>query len=453
MAPRTFAALVSVFATVALWVVPSTGIAAEKGLNVDLTWGVSYEEQDRTIDAIKDSGSEWVRIEIDWHWLAEPELTPGWEWEPARVQALFDRAVRLSDEAGVKVLVMVQRSPMSASGSTIHEAPPTDPQDFALFMTETATRYDGMVEAYELWNEPNFNRFWPSGPNAAQYVELLKAGSLAVREVDPDAEIVFGGTQWSDYRFLEDAYAAEPNLGEYYDVMGVHPYTPPAAPTPEEIRRDPDGRMSKDSFPAYREVRAVMLEHGDDKPIWFTELGWSTSSQDQPGGLVSEEQQADYLKRAFDYIEQDPYVEVAFWYNLRNNWDQYDADTWEGQMGLLRTDFSPKLSFAAFKDVGATDPAPLDQTLSLQVAAMRAERFAAAGRVDHAGEGDVGVLVQRYRRASQRWIRVRRLVATVDEAGKYRATFRLRGHAAWRVTARCEDEHGHAVSRRVRFRT
>ena len=31
-------------------------------------------------------------------------------------------------------------------------------------------------------------------------------------------------------------------------------------------------------FTGYREVRATMLAHGDDKPVWMTELGWNTQS-------------------------------------------------------------------------------------------------------------------------------------------------------------------------------
>jgi hypothetical protein len=100
-----------------------------------------------------------------------------------------------------------------------------------------------------------------------------------------------------------------------------------------------------------------MLARGDDKPIWFTEFGWSTTSK-QCG--VSEATQADYLRRAFEYIEQDPYVEVATWYNFRNNFFNADADEVEAQYGLLRTDFSEKPAYAAFKAYanGTTAPPP-----------------------------------------------------------------------------------------------
>lgn len=255
-------------------------------------------------------------------------------------------------------------------------------------MTRMATRYGQVVDAYELCNEPNFVRFWPSGPDPAEYVRLLKAGATAVRAADPTAEVVFGGTQWNDYEFLEGAYTAEPQLGRYFDVMAVHPYTPLTAPSPEEIRRGTDGRITKDSFAGYREVRKVMNAHGDDKPIWATEMGWATTTEGQPAPGVTERMQADFLEHAYRFLEQDPFVEVAFWYNLRNNYLDQDADTWETQMGLLRTDFTPKLSYEAFKGVGESEDAPVEPNAAAPSSAPSVTVPAMSLRVDVGGRSE-----------------------------------------------------------------
>ena len=150
--------------------------------------------------------------------------------------------------------------------------------------------------------------------NAGQYAAQLKAAYPAVKTGDPAAKVVFGGLSFNDWEFLEAAFAAQPSLGQYFDVMATHPYTGSkpgytgAAP-PEAITTGPDGRMDKYSFPAYRELRATMAAHGGAKPIWFTEFGWATGHRRRWG--VSQAQQADYLTRALRYVEQDPYVEVA----------------------------------------------------------------------------------------------------------------------------------------------
>jgi hypothetical protein len=90
-----------------------------------------------------------------------------------------------------------------------------------------------------------------------------------------------------------------------------------------------------------------MLAHGDDKPIWFTEFGWASASEGW--STVSAQEQAAYLTRAFQILRQDPYVGVAFWYNLRNNHWDHDADTAEAQFGLFTTNWTPKPSYAAFR--------------------------------------------------------------------------------------------------------
>jgi hypothetical protein len=92
-----------------------------------------------------------------------------------------------------------------------------------------------------------------------------------------------------------------------------------------------------------------MLGHGDDKPVWFTEFGWSTTSQ--PGWGVSAQQQADYTKLAYQCMQQDSYVQVAVLYILRNNYWANDADDWEDQLGLVTTNWSHKPAYDAFKSV------------------------------------------------------------------------------------------------------
>jgi hypothetical protein len=157
---------------------------------------------------------------------------------------------------------------------------------------------------------------------------------------------VFGGMSESDWQFLEGAYAAVPDLGNYYDAMAVHPYSPNTSP--DYVGID-GGHITKDSFAGYREVRRVMLEHGNDKPMYFTEMGWSTTSQQGMG--VSAQQQADYTTLAWKCMQQDSYVQVAILYSLRNNYWANDADNWEDQLGLTTTNWTHKPAYDAFRSV------------------------------------------------------------------------------------------------------
>ena len=326
--------------------------AAEKGVMPDLTWGIAQSEFAPTQAAITDIGAKWVRLEFRWY---EGETARG--SYSAATLAKWDQAVATSEAAGAKIIAMVHRAPKWASGQNNTYAPPQNNADYANFMAFLANRYGTRVAAWEIWNEPNGTRFWPTGPNPAAYVDLLKAGHDAVKAANPAALVVFGGLVQNDYSFVEGAYAA--GAKGYFDVMNVHPY--PGAMPPEEVWHE-NGRITPGSFTGYREVRASMLANGDDKPIWFTEFGWSTTTTESWG--VTPEQQAAYLTRAYCLLEQDPYVGVAVWYNLRNNhWDD-DADRWETQLGLMKTTFERKPSYDAYKNYvpgSCPPPAPEPQ--------------------------------------------------------------------------------------------
>ena len=124
---------------------------------------------------------------------------------------------------------------------------------------------------------------------------------------------------------------------------------------------------------------------------------------------VTQAQQADYLTRAYRLLEQHPYVQLAYWYNLRNNfWDQ-DADTWETQLGLMRTDFTHKPSYDAFKSYQPGAPAsppltaPSHTPATSKIKTRRVTRTSialrhrrlAVGRVRGADGGRLTITLQR----------------------------------------------------------
>jgi hypothetical protein len=443
---RQFAGRVAILVALALSAlsVPSAAQAAEPGLSPDLTWGTSTADQDRTAAAVKDVGSRWVRLNVEWNATeTSPDTYDSW------MLSHYDRGIALARAAGQKVLMLVSQSPAWASGSSNKQSPPQNPADYADFVRFLAARWAGKVDAWEVWNEPNIDRFWPTGPDPAKYTALLKAAYPAIKSADPNAKVVFAGPSTNDYNFIEGAYAA--GAKGYFDVMATHPYS---CNSPESVSQS-NGRISQFSYLGYREIRKSMLARGDDKPIWFTEFGWSTSTQ-QCG--VSEATQADYLTKAFKLAAQDPYVQVAFWYNFRNNYWSHDADDIESRYGLLRTDYSHKPSYDAFKACAAgacgsastpqtTSPAP-STPLSVSVkvkraavkASSRSRRTASAssagriilGQVKGAGLGRVSVTVQRLHH--RRWVKVRVLRAAVAASGGFAKRIKVK-RGRWRVRA------------------
>lgn len=127
------------------------------------------------------------------------------------------------------------------------------------------------VRTYEVWNEPNHVRFWPSGPNASEYTALLAAAHAAIKQADGGATVLLGGLSKSDYDFLAEVYAAGGR--PYFDAVALHPYTGSA--DPRWCWTEPGStRLAKDSFCAIEEARRTMEANGDSsKAIWATEFG------------------------------------------------------------------------------------------------------------------------------------------------------------------------------------
>lgn len=325
----------------------------EVGVVVDVTWGIPTRDIDRTVAMLQDAGADWVRANVNW---ADVERDGKGVYDREALTRV-DYAVDALRRAGIDVLMPISDGvPYWASGDPgkseepggrdwKRRHPPADVRDYADFVRFVVARYRPRgVRAYEIWNEPNLAGFWEPEPDARGFTELLRAGYAAVKAADPSATVVLGGLSTSDYDYLANVYRHGGR--DHFDVLAIHPYT--GGGSPRRCWRRDDGRFAKDAFCAIREVRRTMVENGDAaKQIWLTEIGWTTTTQ---GGGVTPERQAAYLEQSVAIVRREmPFVGMYLWYGLRNNHWEDDADTFEGQFGLLRDDFSRKPAFDAFR--------------------------------------------------------------------------------------------------------
>lgn len=336
------------------------------GAVADITWGTSRADIDRTVSMMVDSGVRWVRANVAWSGV-EPDakgvLNHGW-------LADIDYAVTKARTAGMQVLMpFADGVPYwaSADPAKYKDATgahwnkywrPANPSDYADFVRTMVDRYKSMgVHTYEVWNEPNHLRLWPSGPNAGEYKALLAAAYPVIKAADPQATVLMGGLSKNDYTYLESLYAA--GAAPYFDAVAIHPYTGNVDPN-WCWNEGSTTRLAKDAFCGIEEVRRTMEANGDSaKRVWVTEFGWSTTTG--PYG-VSEALQATYLTAALTKLQAYPFVETAFWYNFRNNWFlNNDPADYEANLGLLRTDFSAKPAYDALRTWTATN-APVATT-------------------------------------------------------------------------------------------
>jgi hypothetical protein len=259
---------------------------------------------------------------------------------------------------------VVLGTPGWANGASGPFVPPADPGPYAAFLGEFAremSRGGRRVAALEVWNEPDEHEFWKPGPDLDRYAALLKAGYAAVKAAAPQVTVITGATTGNNYAWVEGLYAR--GAKGSFDGVAVHTDTACLTAGPDAFYRE-NGRLGRFTFLGYREVRASMLANGDDKPIWMTELGWSSTggvprsctrgayAGQKPSG-VTREQQAAFLTHAFRCMAHDPYLVLASWFTLR------DAAAGPGELenyGLLDAGGAPKPSLAAFRAAPAAGP-------------------------------------------------------------------------------------------------
>jgi hypothetical protein len=313
------------------------------GVNFHCGWSDYTDEQRaEVLDRLKAAGAKWVRMDIGWSSLEEsgPGQLSQWYVD------VIDHCVDMARARGLNVLGMLFRTPAWANGGKGVMVPPLDDSDFAWIAHWAAAHFQGRVQAWEIWNEPDPNQAsWSWSGTVAQYVQLLKAAYPAIKSGDPNALVVFGGPSWNDTSFISSAYAD--GAKGSFDVMAVHEYQAIANLAPEQVG---DGKTWW--FTRAGAIHDLMVANGDgDKKIWFTEFGWSshanTSSLPNWQLGVTDAQQGDYLVRAIEYATAHyPYVTNMFWYDERN---QSGTDIQNANFGLLTHDLAPKPAYYALQ--------------------------------------------------------------------------------------------------------
>ncbi len=303
--------------------------------------GVHTIRADDNLLHVADAGGfSWMIQLLEWR---EIEPLPGehfWEYT--------DWLVRATDYYGLDLVLRLDHPPEWAIAPD--EAIPLDVAAYASFSGRVAARYRGQITAYVVWNEPNLATEWEGqAPDPAGYVELLCATRLAIHAADPDALVVSAGlaptnhtdnSALDDRLYLQAMYAA--GAGGCFDVLGAHPYGFAYPPN------DPYGAHDSLNFARLVDLRAIMVEAGDDdKPIWATELGWTTYPVEarQQWLQVSEDEQSRYLLGAFEQASQEwPWLErIAVW-NLSAG---LTSDDERRGYSILGDDATPKPAYEA----------------------------------------------------------------------------------------------------------
>ncbi|MEB3216106.1 MAG: cellulase family glycosylhydrolase [Nostocales cyanobacterium 94392] len=345
-------------------------------------------------------GAKVIRLPISWHLLEGTKgVTPNWFWDE------LDADIKAAEQAGLKVIIELGQTPCWASSAPDKQRcsdpnytdyllyPPTNYNDYANAIAKLVQRYRSRVYAWEIWNEPNLKGNWqplgsrPSAINdfhnsfinlqgASQYANLVKASYNKIKSVDRNAFVLAGAIAAGDVDYVNEMYKA--GIKGYFDALSIHPYTgtyPVGRTDPKHSRSYGPDECPTGVEPAklwcfkvgVERIRQAMQKQNDNKPIWFTEFGFSSTEGWNPNSSGSDREigwngsglngQAEHLRKAVELINNWSYVPVACWYQLV---DRYARNDREGRFGLFDVNGKIKPSGQAFKQLmNTTKPVPI----------------------------------------------------------------------------------------------
>jgi hypothetical protein len=291
-------------------------------------YGLTQPDVDKTMDMIKATGVRSVRLLIPW---AGVEATQGQlDWSSV------DKTVQSAASRGLAVVGVVNSTPLwaVAAGGQYLSSRPASPDTYGEFVAKVVARYDSVMSAVEIWNEPNGVMFFTPLPDPAGYVALLKAAYPRVKAVDPNIVVIggsmgavanFANVSIDPVTFLQQMYAA--GARSYFDALAFHPY--------HYTLKFSDG-MTVVNSPLYQlmGLRQTMIANNDAaKKIWATEYG-------EPSSQNGDSQENTFITDMLTKWQEMPYTGPMFIDTTRDR--NTSSTSPEDTLGIYHTDWTPK---------------------------------------------------------------------------------------------------------------
>ncbi len=269
-------------------------------------------------------GIDFVRTDFSWP-----------KGEPRRGQYDLEQWAKRVAEAerhGLMILAIIGYNP---AWVTVPAGPRgTDEQAYLEWVRRVVTRYHEQIAWWDLWNEPNLS--WPGSPE--EFARLARRAAEVIKAIDPDAVVIYPGAAGRDVdtRLKHFTIPSLRGIGGAFpfDVLAVHPYSRPES-------------LEADDFPsnmAY--VNRWRRERAGGKPLWISELGWSTATG---AGSNTEAEQAAYVTRMFVLGFRVDVAKFVYYSGISGRWPQVQ----QAQYGLFHSHptLQPKPAALAYAQV------------------------------------------------------------------------------------------------------
>lgn len=267
------------------------------------------------------AGVNWIRDRLRWRDL-QPE--PGSLTPPPTT---YDTAAQIHHAAGLQVLQVFHdtppwtREPEQGNGRF---AP--DLRHVYRFAQQLAQRFQGLVDAWEPWNEANVATF--GGHTTDQICSWQKAAWLGFKAGDPQVTISWNATTGVPTSQQTEGVLAN-ETWPYFDTYNIHSYDWPEA---------------------YARLWSPVRQATSGRPLWITEADRGTPHLKNPPWYDQEPR----LERLKAQMIAQAYAHSLFagakqhFHFILGNYQENNHI----QFGLLREDLTPRPAYVALATVG-----------------------------------------------------------------------------------------------------
>lgn len=376
------------------------------GINTFLQAEVEEDKIRAMLAMIQDAGFVWLRQEFPWEDLevdgrgqfTDTRNDYDGDGQPDTIDAWlkYDRIVDLVEDYDLRLMVRLSNppewsraeNPATAGGAL---APPDDFDDFVNFAVAVATRYQGRISHYQIWNEPNIYPEWGEQfADPAAYTDMLCRTYRALKAVDPDIVVLSGAIAptisldgfagYQDLIYLQKMYDA--GAGDCFDILSAQGYGLFSGPTDRRLR------LTAVNYARHVYYRDIMVANGDGhKGIWLAEAAWNAvEDAELPReeiadysrfGTATQDQAARWMPIAYQRAAEEwPWISgISYWFFTRPNPFEQNQSFYYFRM--VEPDYSPeKPSFT---------PLPVYETMRQYIAetTARPQLFIGTHQAEH----------------------------------------------------------------------
>lgn len=225
------------------------------GITSHITWyGYDYDDYHHNICRIAALGNNVIRLDFN---------SPGIGWETGRVNySIWDNVYYTSRKQGVKMLPIVYKPRYKKYTKEYGDS-------YKSLLKTCLSRYGDNVVGWEIWNEMDQMNAEDGTAPPPEYLPLLKDAYAAIKGQGNNNVVLMGAIGDLSKSYLDELL--QKGAAASFDVLSIHYYS--AKNPPESI------------IPFYNKLNSILQKRHVSKPVWLTETGYVSESDNTDADL------------------------------------------------------------------------------------------------------------------------------------------------------------------------